>query len=184
MKSISVLQLFNHQNQLVMKHVFFLLIVTFFLTSCGPCDCKLGEANVQIVQTMYDAFAEGNVEGVVALLSPDIQWNEADNFIYAGGNPYIGPDAVVEGVFAPIGADWESFNLVNMEVKPVGGTNVLATGRYQGKHKASGKSLDAQFAHVWTIQDGKATRFQQYTDTKQAMEVVIVDVEDMDNGDE
>jgi len=44
-------------------------------------------------------------------MSPDIQWNEAENFVYADGNPYVGPDAVVNGVFARLGAEWEYWNL-------------------------------------------------------------------------
>ncbi len=167
-----------------MRASFIFLVIALLLSSCAPCDCKLGEANVTLVQSMYDAFAEGNVEGVVAQLSPEVQWNEAENYIYADGNPYVGPDAVVQGVFAPIGEDWEYWNLENKEIKPVGGTNVLVTGRYQAKHKTSGKVLDAQFAHVWTLQDGKATHFQQYTDTKQAAEVVIADAEEMSSEEE
>ena len=64
----------------------------------------------------------------------------------------------------------------SISVNPVGASQVLATGRYKAKNKASGKELDAQFAHLWTIAEGKATHFQQYTDTKQAAEATIVDV--------
>jgi ketosteroid isomerase-like protein len=49
---------------------------------------------------------------------------------------------------------------------------VLATGRYKAKHKKTGKKLNAQMAHVWTLKNGKVTKFQQYTDTKQASEVI------------
>jgi hypothetical protein len=33
--------------------------------------------------------------------------------------------------------------------------------------KATGKPVDAQFAHVFEFRNGKIIRFQQYTDTKQ-----------------
>ena len=49
---------------------------------------------------------------------------------------------------------------------------VLATGRYQAKHKKSGKEINAQVAHVWTLKEGKVVVFQQYTDTKQVAEAV------------
>ncbi len=45
---------------------------------------------------------------------------------------------------------------------------VLATLRYQAKHKATGKMIDSQTAHLWTLRDGKIIGFQQFTDTKQA----------------
>jgi hypothetical protein len=34
------------------------------------------------------------------------------------------------------------------------------------------KKLDSQFTHHWTLRDGKIVRFQQYTDTAQAQQVV------------
>jgi ketosteroid isomerase-like protein len=44
---------------------------------------------------------------------------------------------------------------------------VLATLRYDAKVKATGKSYNAQAAHLWTLNDeGKITAFQQYVDTK------------------
>lgn len=39
-------------------------------------------------------------------------------------------------------------------------------------HEAEGKDLDAQFAHIWWLEGGKITRFQQYTDTAQAIDAV------------
>jgi ketosteroid isomerase-like protein len=33
--------------------------------------------------------------------------------------------------------------------------------------KKTGTPIDAQFAHVWHVRDGKVMRFQQYTDTRQ-----------------
>ena len=33
--------------------------------------------------------------------------------------------------------------------------------------KSTRKRVDAHFAHVWRLRDGKVIRFQQYTDTKQ-----------------
>lgn len=63
--------------------------------------------NVSIINGLYQAFAEGNIEAAMAPMSADIIWNEAEGFPYADRNPYEGPDAVLEGVFARIGAEWE-----------------------------------------------------------------------------
>jgi len=49
---------------------------------------------------------------------------------------------------------------------------VLGTGRYQAKYKKNGAVIDAQFAHVFTLKDGKVIKFQQYTDTKQVSEAI------------
>lgn len=49
---------------------------------------------------------------------------------------------------------------------------VLATLRYDAKHLETGKVLDAQTAHLWTLDNGQIVGFQQYTDTQQANEVM------------
>ena len=84
--------------------------------------------NVETVKGIYQAFATGDVPAVLAALSPDIEWNEAENFPYADGNPYHGPDAVLNGVFARIGGDWDGFAVEPSEFLDAGDT-VVMTGR-------------------------------------------------------
>lgn len=90
----------------------------------------MSQGNVEIVRGMYDALAEGNVDAVVARLNPKIEWNEAEHFPYADGNPYIGPDAVVQGVFAPLGSEWEYWSLDVDRILDAG-DSVVASGRYR-----------------------------------------------------
>jgi ketosteroid isomerase-like protein len=130
----------------------------------------MSQENVDLVRAIYDAFAAGDIGGVLALMSPDIVWNEAENFPYADGNPYCGPEGVLNGVFARIGAEWDGFEAVAQEIID-GGDTIVALGRYRGTCKATGRAMDAQLAHVWRIAGGKAARFQQYTDTLQAARV-------------
>ncbi len=47
------------------------------------------------------------------------------------------------------------------------GETVIVLGRYGGHFKATGRAQNAQMAHVWRIEGGKARAFQQYTDTLQ-----------------
>lgn len=128
--------------------------------------------NVQTVQNAYDFFAKGDIPSFLALLAEKAEWNEAENFIYANGKPYIGGDAIVKGVFEPIGNDWEYWKIKNLQVNELQNGMVLATGRYEAKNKKTGKVLDAQVAHVFTLSNGKIVKFQQYTDTKQAAEAI------------
>lgn len=126
----------------------------------------MSHENVKLVLSIYDAFAAGDVTAVLSLLDPQVEWNEAENFIYADGSPYIGPSAVLEGVFMRIGNEWEGFSSSLSEVLDAGET-VVAQGYYSGMHSKSGRKLRAQFAHLFTFRDGKVVKFQQYTDTAQ-----------------
>ena len=130
----------------------------------------MSQENVDLVRAIYDSFAAGDVPGVVARMSPDMVWNEAENFPYADGNPYRGPQAILGGVFARLGSEWDGFAAVPEEFLDAGDT-VVVLGRYRGSCKATGLALDAQMAHVWRVAEGKATAFQQYTDTLQAARV-------------
>jgi ketosteroid isomerase-like protein len=131
----------------------------------------MSQQNVDLVRAIYAAFAAGDMPGVLSLVSPDIVWNEAENFPYADGNPYLGAEAVLQGVFARIGAEWDGFGATPDEILDAGDT-VVVLGRYRGTFKGTGKRLDAQLAHVWRIAGGKAARFQQYTDTLQTAQVI------------
>lgn len=146
-------------------------LITIVFTGCAQPESSTpardsSAANVQFIQGLYDSFATGNVPAVLEMMAPDIVWNEAENYPYADGNPYIGPDAILNGVFARIGADWETFMLTNQTLYAVGDNMVLATGRYEGVHRATGNAMNAQHAHIFWIEDGKVKRFQQYADTK------------------
>ncbi|MEK6700812.1 MAG: nuclear transport factor 2 family protein [Planctomycetota bacterium] len=124
----------------------------------------MSATNVELVRGIYTAFAAGDVAGVLGRLSPDIVWNEAENFPYADGNPYIGPNAVAGGVFARCASEWDGFVVVVDEFLDAGDTIVML-GRYKGACKATGRSQNTQVAHVWRISGGKAVRFQQHADT-------------------
>ncbi len=139
-----------------------------FAFSCTQSNDKAAgmSKNSDIVKGLYDAFGKGDVPAVLGAFDAGIQWREADGFLYADGNPYVGPQAVAEGVFQRIVSDVENFTVTPTNIID-GGHTVVVEGRYTGTMKATGVAVDAQFVHVWGLQDGKVVRFQQYTDTKQ-----------------
>jgi hypothetical protein len=120
--------------------------------------------NVATIRAIYDAFGSGDIPAALERLSPDLVWNEADDFPYADRNPYVGPQAVLEGVFARIGGEWDGFG-VNVEELLDAGDTVVMLGRYSGTYKATGKPQDTQVVHVWRLKDGRAVGFQQYANT-------------------
>ena len=123
--------------------------------------------NLTIIQKLYDDFAKGDVPAVLGALDANVVWNEAEGNALADGNPYIGPDAVLKGVFERVIGAHEYFNLADIQLHEMSNNQVLATMRYKAKVKKNGAMIDAQAAHYWTLKDGKVTAFQQYVDTKQ-----------------
>lgn len=127
----------------------------------------MSQENAGLIRGMYEAFGRGDVPAVLGAMDPGIVWNEAEGFPYADKNPYVGPQAVLEGLFMRLGGEWDGFSVAPEEIHGAGDV-VLATGRYRGTFKKTGKAIDAQFAHVWKLRAGKVVGFQQYTDTLQA----------------
>ena len=131
----------------------------------------MSEQNKKTVEGMYEAFGRGDIPFVIGALDPDVEWWEAENFIYADKNPYVGPQAVLEGVFARIGGEWEWFTVTPLEVLDAG-DSVVGRGYYAGKYRQTGREVRAQFAHVFGFRNGKVVKFQQYTDTAQFQKAV------------
>ncbi len=122
--------------------------------------------NCDLIRGLYAAFGKGDVPTVLAAFDPNIRWVEAENSPLADQNPYIGPQTVLEGVFMRLGSEVDGFT-VTPSLFTDGGDTVLVEGRYAGKVKSTGIVLDAQFAHVWRLHEGKVVSFQQYTDSWQ-----------------
>ncbi|MET0147140.1 MAG: nuclear transport factor 2 family protein [Ilumatobacteraceae bacterium] len=119
-------------------------------------------SNTETVRAAYAAFEVGDVPAVLSALADDIEWTEAEGFPLAG--TYRGHDAVVQGVFMPLGEGYEGFTVKPESIIGEGDT-VVSVGWYEGRYRATGKVARARFAHVWTLRDGKATHFEQIVDS-------------------
>lgn len=130
-------------------------------------------SSTEVVKSLYDGFSAGDMPTVLGLLHPQVFWCEAEGSPYATGDGWTGPDAVFENLFAKMGDDWETFTVHPNQFHDSGPV-VTVEGRYVAKHNATGKELDCQVCHVWTVEDGKITKFQQYVDTAQMQDVTGV----------
>ena len=83
---------------------------------------------------------------------------------------YVGPQAVLEGVFMRLGEIGDHFAVVPEQFVADGDT-VVALGHLSWKHKDTGAPASVKMAHVWTFRDGKAATFQQHTDTVRVREL-------------
>jgi ketosteroid isomerase-like protein len=113
---------------------------------------------------MYSAFAAGDIPGVLALLADDIVWNEAEGNKLTDRSPYVGPQAVLEGVFTRLAEDFEEF-AVEIDTILAEGDFVVTQGRYRAKARGSGIEITPRIASFWTVRDGKVAAFQQHVDT-------------------
>lgn len=114
------------------------------------------------IDKAYRALATGDVPTVLGLLDDKVEWTQANGSPYAG--TYHGPQAVLEGVFAKLGDEWDGFKIEPSQFVAEG-DEVVSLGTYSGTYKATGKSFSARFAHAFTVKDGKIVRFEQVVDS-------------------
>jgi ketosteroid isomerase-like protein len=127
--------------------------------------------NKEIVEGLYASFATADVPAVLAGMDPEIEWTEAEGWpLYSG--TLVGPQAIVEGVFMRLGEIGDNFS-VNASQFVADGDTVVALGTYTWNRKDTGEPAEVKMAHVWTLAEGKVTRFQQHVDT--AKERYLID---------
>jgi ketosteroid isomerase-like protein len=122
------------------------------------------------VRGLYDAFARGDIATVVGAFDPKIEWNEAEHVTFWPGHAFVGPDAVVEGVFMQIPPTFGDTFAINLGRVHEAGNTVIVEARYTGTIQSTGADLSAQVVHVWDLDGQKIVKFQQYTDTWQFAE--------------
>jgi hypothetical protein len=124
----------------------------------------MSEENVNILRQGYEAFNRGDIDTVMGIMDPNIEWQEPDVEGLPARGTHHGPEAVANNVFGSVVENWDDFQAVPEEFLDAG-ERVVVLGRFQGRGKATGGTLDAPFAHVWTLRDGKLVHFRNYTDT-------------------
>ncbi len=129
-----------------------------------------GRRNPRIVLRLYQAFAEGDLDTILEIIHPDVVWIESEGIPYGG--TFVGRDAVFEGVFGNIAAEWDNFIAAVDEVID-GGKQVVTVGRDSGTYKATGKSMEAPTISVWTLNHkGQVFRFLQVIDPQAVLSAV------------
>jgi ketosteroid isomerase-like protein len=129
-------------------------------------------SGVNLLAGLYDAFGRGDVPGVLGSMDPAIHWHEAEGNPYMpSGEAWVGPDAIVTNLFVKLAEEWDGFT-VHPETFHDAGDVVVVEVRYTGMYKSTGKQIDAQVCHIWTVKDGKVTKFQQFVDTAQLQDVM------------
>jgi len=119
-------------------------------------------SNVDVIKRLYRAFSEGDLDAVFDMIDPHVEWIESAAIPYGG--VFKGHEAILNGVFAKIGAEWDNFT-ADVDQFIGSGDIVVTLGSDSGTFKATGKTMTAATASVWTLKNGKVVKFRQYIDT-------------------
>jgi len=121
--------------------------------------------NVDLVKQAYSNFSTGNVEAVLAVFDPAIEWHECKGMPFVKGEGiFKGHEAIVNNVFMNLPVYFDGFNVA---VDQIFGADdkVVMVGYYEGTNKATGNPFKANATHVWTVKNEKLVHFFQAVDT-------------------
>ena len=121
------------------------------------------QENTLLVQQTYDHFQGGDIPAVLDLLSEDVQWVTAEVEGAPLGGTWRGREQV--GQFFQSLSDIQEVRQFEPSEFVAQDDRVVALGHYAWHVKTTGRNWESDFAHVFTVRDGKVTRFQEYTDT-------------------
>jgi uncharacterized protein len=127
----------------------------------------MAEANVEALQRGYDALNRGDLSLVLELLDADLEWHEPGDSPEAG--THHGRDS-----FERFFRSWiDSFDEFRVEPEQVveRGNDLVAVVRQSGRGRASGVEIEIRLAHVWTVEDGRAVRWDAVADPDEALSV-------------
>ena len=128
----------------------------------------MSHENVELLKQGVEAFNLGDMDGMLALMDPELEFVTAG--LFPGIPPvYRGHDGWV--TFArDIREPWESFTIETNEVRDAGDRIVLLmTFHARGR---SGLEVQRKFATVWTVRDGLAVSVRAYGEWDAALEAV------------
>lgn len=121
------------------------------------------QENTGLVQQAYGYFQRGDIPSVLDSLSEDVEWSSPPLEGVLVSGTWHGREQV--GQFFQALGDTQEVRQFEPREFVAQGDRVVALGHYAWHVKSTGREWEGDFAHVFTVRDGKVTRFQEYSNT-------------------
>jgi ketosteroid isomerase-like protein len=120
--------------------------------------------NCNFIRSLYAAFGRGDVKTILDSVDPSIEWISNGD---AKAIPWGGRRSGVAGVasFFKSLADNLDFEIFEPRDFFNAGDTMIVIGRTRARLKSQGGVFDCQWAHVFTVKNGKLARFREFYDT-------------------
>ena len=131
----------------------------------------MSNANVSLVQSLYAAFGRGDIATIVAAMAPDVVWTLHGR---ASDHPALGTKKGPQGVQAFFGiiADTQTATDFSPREFYAVDDKVFVLGHYAWTMKKTGKTVDTDWVHIFTVKGGKVAAFNEFADTAQFAEAM------------
>jgi ketosteroid isomerase-like protein len=122
------------------------------------------KGNAELVQSFYANFQAGNIDAVLALLSPDFELVYSGPSVIPSAGRWSGHEgfrgwarAALQGHLPPQSVNFEEFI--------VQGDKVIVPGHVKLRVKTTDKTCETDFLHFFTVRGGKLTSWRDFFDT-------------------
>jgi ketosteroid isomerase-like protein len=132
----------------------------------------MSRENVEHIRGGYEAFARGDLDSVLELLHPDVDWRPAIAPIL-GVETVRGREAVRRFFTRDLFEGFDQFRAEPLSFEDLGDF-VLVMVRYTGRGESSGIVMDQRFATLYELRDGKTLAMRDYTTRAEALEAAGV----------
>jgi ketosteroid isomerase-like protein len=126
-------------------------------------------APTEVVLAAYDSFNRGEVEPILDILHPEVEWIPPPTSL--DPRPLHGRDAVREYLAPNFFESQTAEPLETIEHL----NRLLVVARVRARGRGSGVELDQTVYHVLTIEEGRAVRFEVHVDRAEAMRALRAD---------
>jgi ketosteroid isomerase-like protein len=121
-------------------------------------------ANIELIRDAYAAFVRGDIDAVLTAMALTIEWHipgpkEA---------PYVGSRRGIDEVAKFFAQVAHAVEFTHFEPREyfAADDRVVVLGRYAGSIRSTGKPFAAEWTMAWTVRNGKAVSYREYTDTQ------------------
>jgi ketosteroid isomerase-like protein len=134
----------------------------------------MSRENVEVVRSIYRAFARRDRQALVAELDPSIRVHDRPSH----------PDASVyegaEGFLRFSETDWEAFEDVVYEPQDflANGAYVVVPIKQSGKGKSSALAIEEGIVNVWKLRRGRCVELRIFSTVEEALEAVKIAADD------
>ena len=121
------------------------------------------QENTKIARQAYENFKNGDIQALMDSMSDDVDWEipEIENVPFA--RRYRGREGAMQ-FFSSLAQAQDSVAF-NPQEFIAQGDKVVVLGNYAWRARTTGREFGGDWAHVFTIRDGKIVGFKEYTDT-------------------
>jgi uncharacterized protein len=121
------------------------------------------QTNADVVQRGYEAFGRGDIPAFLELLTDDVEWIQQGPPVIPFAGTRHGHEGVME-YFSLLGETLEFEQFEPREFVAQDDT-VVVLGFERSLGKATGRTVEQEWAHVYTLRDGKIAKGRFFEDT-------------------